>query len=718
MSWQIYTQYDEDSLIMHSNAGLLRRARKALNDVELLRQSANQLLFKVEECEVELPEAGITKAQCNCSAQGCCKHILTSILWVQENVSHFSSIDSSQDCSSDYKFENSTESPLQQHTHSATTAVGQNTPSAKEKLLNFDPNKIQKQAGKANVRLAYEFIQNWLAQPEQCQIDIQTNKISFHTDLSSDPVLLYPATGFEGILSEISDKQKIAAHLACVAYFFLQHATEKWQWSIELSEQQYHSSQHLSLDDREFIEELKIICQHFIQQGLSHLAKESVMSLHILNMQARAQNLPRLGSLLRALHGTMRQFLEDDVQVDEQQIYNQLAHLYAYVTALSEIESLKPEFQTEALAKLRGVVKRDYQNETIAHLIPLGCEWWSTESGAHGLTVCFWDVSEQQLKEVTQARANHLDRTFDMHSAANTGIWGSSLSFLLQHQLELTHAKSSSETQLSASKDTRFLQKGSFNELTISDLDQMDIGISQWETLHKILVPHSSLEQLNSRYVLLRHRHINPPELNELEQYFEYRVTDQQDIGLKLVIPIEPEYRVRIKNLTHLIQNEKILATLVRVETTQQQLQFIPCSVIWQSPKGLKIFSLDYDHPIQKKSSLAELITGRIEKLLEQKKQWQKQQHLSALEMLVLETQSLLEFYANTGRSQFDRDDQIKLNDLAQQFAELGLSFIYNTLQMDATEETLATQLLKWRHVLLQLQRLNQRIALEGQVTS
>lgn len=215
----------------------------------------------------------------------------------------------------------------------------------------------------------------------------------------------------------------------------LQYAPEKWQWSIELNEQQNNPNQQLALDDREFIEELKTICQNFIQQGLSHLAKENVMSLHILNMQARAQNLPRLGSLLRTLHGTMRQFLEDDIQVDEQQIYNQLAHLYAYLTALSEIESLNPEFQTEALAKLRGVIKRDYQNETIAHLIPLGCEWWSTESGAHGLTVCFWDVSEQQLKEVTQARANHLDRTFDMHSAANTGIWGSSLNFYFNTNL-------------------------------------------------------------------------------------------------------------------------------------------------------------------------------------------------------------------------------------------------------------------------------------------
>ena len=717
MSWHVYTQYDEDSLTMHSNAGLLRRARKSLDAVELLQQEHDQLVFKVEECEVKLPLEGITKALCNCSAQGCCKHILSSILWVQEHETLLATANSPSENTPNNNLENAV--PLtQQETSRHSKISEQATTSTLETVLEFDPSKIQKQAGKANIRLAYEFVQNWLLQPESCQIDIQEHKITFQTDLSPNPVVLYPATGFEGILSEIADKQKVAGHLACIAYLFLKNAPEKWQWSIDTTAQQHNSTQQLSPDDQVLIQELKLICQNFIQQGLSHLAKEMVMSLHILNMQARAQNLPRLGSLLRALHGSMKQFLEADVQVDEQQIFNQLAHLYAYLAALSEIEHLDPDVQAEALRQLRGAVQRDYQQESIAHLIPLGCEWWNTESGAHGLTVCFWDVKEQQLKEVTQARANHFDRTFDMHSAANTGIWGSSLSFLLQHQLELTHAKSSSETQLSASTDTRFLPKGLFKALSQSDLEQMNIGISTWQSLQQMLVPHSSLEQLKSRYVLLRHKSITAPELNELEQYFEYRITDDENRALKLVIPIEPEYRARIKHLTQLIHNEKIIATLVRIEATQQQIQFIPCSVFLTTPKGLKIFSLDYDHPIQKKSSLVELITGRIEKLLEQKKQWKHQQHLSALDLLILESQAVFEFYANTGRSKLDTDDLVKLDDFAEKFADLGLSFIQNSLKSDSTQHNLASQLLKWRHVLLQLQRLNHRIALEGQVTS
>ena len=132
--------------------------------------------------------------------------------------------------------------------------------------------------------------------------------------------------------------------------FISQKCPEKWQWSIDITAQQHHPTQQLSPDDRVLIQELKIICQNFIQQGLSHLAKEMVMSLHILNMQARAQNLPRLGSLLRALHGSMKQFLEADIQVDEQQIFNQLAHLYAYFGCTVRNRAFKSRCSSRSIA--------------------------------------------------------------------------------------------------------------------------------------------------------------------------------------------------------------------------------------------------------------------------------------------------------------------------------------------------------------------------------
>lgn len=719
MIGQIYLHYDEDSLALHSNAGLIRRAKKSLEDVQLVQGNTAPLQFKVEEFEVVLPEQGITEAQCNCPAQSCCKHILSSIFWLQQNQNLTANTIQSTETSAEPSHKNGNQNDNKSATenidatvdniqHSATANIATHT--ALNTALTLKDSALFKKAGKAQTRLAFEIWQSFCQNAEHCQIDIAPEKISFKTTFSDHAILFFPPTGFDGILSDLADNKKNAVHLACIAYLFHLNAPEQWQWAEDLQQQLSQEHQYiLNPEDVEFIQELQQLCQHFIQQGLSHLAKESVLSLHILNMQARAQNLPRLATQLRQLHGMMRQFLEDDIQIDEQQIFSQLAYLNAYLFALQNSQN-----QAENFTRLKGVVQRDYQENSTERLIPLGCEWWQTDSGAQGLTVIFWDVEQQHSREVTQARANRLDSTFDKHNVAQTGIWGTSLDYLLSHQIQLTHSKASSAVNLSASADTRFIQLDPFKSLGLDNLQYMNIGISRWEELHAWIQPKSSLELNPYRYVLLRHQQIFAPELNEQQQCFECRIQDDAGQSLKLTLPIEIEYQIRIKHLTTLIQqNEKIVATLVRLDTSQQNIQLIPCSVMIQKKQGLEIFSLDYHHPRYKKSSLGELITGRIEKLLQQKKQWQSQQHYSALDIATQQTQSVLEFYANTGRAVLDPEDKIKLQQATQLYQDLGLDILQHSLQTALQTENLAAALLKWRHLFLQIQRLSYRLPID-----
>lgn len=715
MSWDLYLHYDEDSLALHSNAGLIRRAKKSLDDVQLHEQHSTILQFKVEDCEVSLPDSGITQAQCNCPAQGCCKHILSSIFWLQQNAAQFSSDTASNTTETSPE---KTPDTTDQTVNDGLNTTHQHTKSALDSALELKFLALFKLTGKANTRLAHEIWQQFCQKkPQQnndeCVIDLGQDKISFKTSLSEQAILFFPKTGLQGMLSDVPDTKKVAIHLACIAYLFHLHAPEQWQWSEEL--QSIHAKQNeLNADDVVFIQELQQLCQQFIQQGLSHLAKESVLSLHILNMQARAQSLPRLAGLLHQLHGMMRQFLEHDIQVDEQQIFSQLAYLNCYLFALKEAQQDPNRFN-----RLKGSVQRNYQAEEIEHLIPLGCEWWQTDSGARGLTVTFWDVQAQQSREVTQARANYLDSTFDKNSVSNTGIWGTSLDYLLEHQIQLTNAKASTEVNLSASADTRFLQRASFNELKITDFATQQIGLERWTDLYQLLQPQSSLELNPYRYVLLRHQEISSPELNEHDQSFECRIQDIDGVQLKLTLPIEGEYQLRIQHLTTLInQNVQIYATLVRLDLRQQNVRLIPCSLIIEQQNKLQIFSLDYHYPRRKKNTLTELITGRIEKMLKQKKQWQQQENLSPLDATLRQTQALLEFYANTGRAVLDREDRQKLRLAAQHFEDLGLDLIHQSLVQGLDHPQLAMQLLKWRHVLLQLQRLLFKLPLEGQVMS
>ena len=710
MIGQIYLHYDEESLALHSNAGLIRRAKKSLEEVQLIEGNTAPLQFKVEEFEVCLPEQGITEAQCNCPAQSCCKHILSSIFWLQQNQHITQTTIESTEQNNTHEHLETAKSPAllaENMEEIATESVVQN--SALNTVLALKDSTLFKKIGKAQTRLAFEIWENFCENKDSCSLAISSEKISFKTTFSENPILFFPPTAFDGILSDINDNKKNAVHLACIAYVFHLHAPEQWQWPEDLKQQLHLNHPYtLTPEDVEFIQELQQLCQHFIQQGLSHIAKESVLSLHILNMQARAQNLPRLATQLRQLHGMMQQLLEDDFQMDEQQIFSQLAYLNAYLFALQNSQNQAKNFK-----RLKGTMQRDYQEQRTERLIPLGCEWWQTDSGAQGLTLTFWDVEQQHSREVTQARANRLDSTFDKNSVAQTGIWGTSLDYLLRHQIQLNISKASSEVNLSASSDTRFTQLASFQDLTLDDFQQLNIGVSRWSDLVRYVQPTSSLEQNPYRYVLLRHQQIDAPELNEQQQCFECRIQDDDACHLKLTLPIEIEYQVRIKHLTTLMQqNEKIVATLVRLDSSQQNIQLIPCSVILQKKQHLEIFSLDYHHPSYKKSSLAELITGRIEKLLQQKKQWQTQQHYSALDIAIWQTQSVLEFYANTGRAVLDPQDKLKLQHAAQLYEDLGLAILQRSIQTGIESDNLPATLLKWRHLFLQIQRLSSRLPL------
>lgn len=722
MSWLVYLHYDEDSLALHSNAGLIRRAKKALDQVEYQTTTTTdinqvqQLTFQVEEGLVHLTPLGIAAAQCSCPAQGCCKHILSSILWMQQHPEQFNGSTTTEAVTTSTA---TSDSNTAENTE-ATTAANVDTEQAQQQILNtalaLDSAAIVKKTTKATRRLAYQLFLDWQQQPTQCQIEVQADKISFLTELSPNKIQLFPAVGFDGMLSDVPSKQQAAVHLACLAYLFEQQQ-QPWPWPDDLLQADSEKKLPIQLEaeDLALIYELQQITQHFMRQGLSHIAHESVLALHILNMQARAQNLPRLAAELRQLHGLMRQFLsDDDHQVDENQLFDQLAFFYSYLAAL-----LSNQHHPKTLKQLKGSTQRDYQQQQFAHLIPLGCEWWQLDSGARGLSLYYWDAEQQRHYEVTQARANHLDTTFDKNSAAQNGIWGSNLDYLLQHQLELTQAKLSGDNRLSASSETRFLEKGEFKQLSLEQLAQPGLAIDDWQKLNDLIRPSSTVNRNTQRYVLLRHQDIEKPELNEMEQCFECRVIDSHGHSLKLSMPVESNYESRLKLFNQLIFNSKPIATLVRIDLSQQRARLIPCSVILQKKDGLNIFSLDHHYlPRPPKANVFELIAGRIEKMLKQKKQWQAGIPYTPLELLLQHSQALLAFYANIGRAKLDPLDQEKLNSYRQQFDDLGLTVIARQCERLLKTTNLAHHLLQCRHLLIQLQRLQYRFELESQTVS
>ena len=101
------------------------------------------------------------------------------------------------------------------------------------------------------------------------------------------------------MLSPFSSSQKKAFHLAIVAKIFKQN-TQPWTWPEDLIP--LKSSQR-PLNDEEIalINTIEQFIDDLLRQGLSHISLSSATQLHLLNMSARAEGLPRLASYLRTL---------------------------------------------------------------------------------------------------------------------------------------------------------------------------------------------------------------------------------------------------------------------------------------------------------------------------------------------------------------------------------------------------------------------------------
>ncbi|KAA8734321.1 hypothetical protein F4V57_04955 [Acinetobacter qingfengensis] len=683
MSQHIYTQYDEDSLMTFANAGLLRRAKKSLDTVQPQQDIATTVLpfkFMVEGYEVILPEQGIVAASCNCPAQECCKHILSSILWLQ------------------------TQQFIATDTATITIPSSENQCSALQSAMSLDIEKLQKQVGKAQRLLAQQIVQDWLQTPDHCRIDLQPEKILFYTQYSSSAINYFANTGFSGMLSDIANSQKSAVHLACIAYLF-QQQQQFWHWQDQTQFIDVASEQ-LQPDQRQFIEDILDFCLNLIQHGLSHITQTSVMALHLLNMQARTQDLPRLAAQLRQLYSQIEQLLAEDIHCHESHIFQELAGLYAYLNVL------KQSHEPKQLMLLKGQARRDYQNTSFNHLLALGAEWWQIPSGARGLTLCFWDDQQNTLVEVTQARSNALDLSFDQSSVANNGIWGCSLSFLLKNQIQLSQAKMTESMQISPSKETTVHVLAPLAELSPSVFRDKQIGIQNWQQLQDKIQQNNPLFSQTTQYFFLNIESMSEIELNEINQRFEFWVEDVNGQQLQLSLAVQSGQQYKIEQLDYWRKQQKIIGILVRIQRQAQALYFIPVSLMLNREHP-EIFSLDYDRipVVKKQKSLLENLAGRITKLLEK----QQQQAFVAnfpqnqIDLSLTHTLTLLEFYANTGRQQFDEDDQLQINALIEQFRSLGLNIMAEVLQ----QQPFTTMLLKTRFLIEMLHNLRQQLPLK-----
>ncbi|MBD0846462.1 SWIM zinc finger domain-containing protein [Pectobacterium versatile] len=649
MSWQsLYLNYDDDALSVFANVGLLRRAKKDLagDKVTLVTDAEQEGHFVSDGQQVVLNAQGIQTARCDCSASGCCKHILAAVLWLQDHAERGAE---------------QTKAPSEEATAKPIDVLAE--------ILQLDPDALMKQVGKGQTRHAARFVQMWAEEP--VRTESLSSQLKIHLPTLESPVIYLAGAGFAGMLSDFLREKQPALHLAAIACLFAANQ-RVWPWPEDCLVQETQV-RALHADERALMATLNAFIQDIMNQGLSHISKSSARQLHLLNMSARAEGLPRLAGYLRNVSGQVGLLADRHYSLEERDVLLFIARLSAY---LYQLEQATPE----RLLHLRGQVRRQYQQQPEAlSLVPLGAQWWATEGGARGATFSFWDSENQQLVHCTQARADYHDVTFSQQGVwQGQAMWKQLGEHIMRAPFTLHHPRFSDDGKLAAGGDSYANLEGAPWSVAAYAQCKSTCGIADWSQLFHYF------EQENQDYpqpLLLHVNRYEPVVWNEVEQRVVWPVFDDADNALYLSLNWEKTQHQRIDRLKQATQQKwAIVAVLVQPRRRGNDIDLHPYSLLVSDGSVVTAFCLDFQ-TIKTKKTVPSFISHIQTLFAERKQRKTVQRPLPTLAQRVCHPiLDVLDAQACTGRRYLTSTQREQLQHSMKTANELGLTLVENAL--------------------------------------
>ncbi|MCH7308680.1 hypothetical protein MMO38_11130 [Acinetobacter sp. NIPH 1852] len=608
MSWQQqYLAYDQDSLATYANAGLVRRALKDIEaeKVVLRTEQADQVSIESDGQQVYLSATGLVNAVCSCPATGACKHIVAAVLWFQIHCQ-------SKDESNDQAQENQISTPKDQPKNNVTEQIKINP---LDEILALDLDHIAKKIGRVQAQKAIKYARLW-QQEQQTELFEDDYRLKIHIASINEDISYIAGTGFAGMLSNL-EKDQPAYHLAALSE--VQRLQGKSWAALQLSEAENPAI--LSESERQFVVELQDDLNQLLEFGLSHVNDSTARQLHLLNMSARSEALPRLAAMLRQLSGQVSRLLQRDEHSSEQDTLLYLAQMRAYLYQLQQA-------QGEQLLSLRGKIRQQYQvdeQQPDLELLPLGARWWRTQGGARGLTLYFSELENAKTFEVTVARAENNDPNFNRYNAwSQHSIWMLTAQQLMQKTVRLQQPRFGEDGRLSASGQSRALPLNSLSKIEDFGLYQQ-MGFNHWQTVQQHWQQQMQTVEGIDHTILLNISRYDAPQVDEIEQCLWWNVYDQQGSVIHLRLDWKMQELDKIRQLERVCgQMIQVSSIFAHARIQGHQLVLSPISLLITQNDKTRLFHLDFDQLAEPKKTLKESLIGRIEQLMAKKKQQAK----------------------------------------------------------------------------------------------
>lgn len=398
---------DENYLIGLCNKGTVNRAKK-----DLASLSAPEIMPKSNGVTVKLGDAAcfitapLGESRCSCPSSAVCRHRITAILWLRQQL--------------------------------GTGPVSDSTPPRPEfqELRAYPPEKLARQLGAKRLSAAL-FRHQSGGGPEITETSVVTVDMPW---LPASVRLLEP---LEHSTCTCHSKTFCAHRAEALLYWQLKEGI------ADPSRLQTAQPAGTALD----LETVRGVCRAVqetlaaqLSAGLSRMPPGVCETVERMAALCHTARLPELERALRALHGEYAAYFARSATYRDAALFQRLSAAFRLAGALEAADE-------ESAPALAGAFRDDYLPVGCLKLYLMGMREFSGRSGYAGTIYYFWERDARQFYTFTHARPTFYEGEPRRRSAAAVP-WGlpCPLHQAWKHSLDLSNAKATRTGNLSATE--------------------------------------------------------------------------------------------------------------------------------------------------------------------------------------------------------------------------------------------------------------------------
>jgi hypothetical protein len=529
--------FDDAALATLANPGLVRRAHRDVEEgkVTVVSAAAGRAEVEADGHRVSLDARGPGKAECACKSVAVCRHRLAAVI-------HLRSADAGAE-----------EAAAEPEAPADPATI----------LAELDPERLAKWAGKPAWRAALELA------PTAVAVEPSPNAIAVTFDAIDGPVRILRGQGFDGIVSKATKARAKAYHAAAVLAAMAHFGASL---PVAAPEDEEADTGPVPVDPA-FLARIIGALHEVAMLGMNLAPLPLEESLFELSVSSRADALPRLAALLRAIAAQMRLRRAKALDFDPDRMLELAASAFALVRALERGDP-------ERRSGLAGKVRRDFADSAPLELVGCGGERWTSAAGARGVTAWFHEPQTGQWLSTTLARGPGQDPGFIPKEAWRTQVlWhAGSLSELAHAAITLTGARRSADNRLSAPASAT----ASIAARKLAPDPAWPGVVRRWEELRGAWIGQVGLgidtaEQ--AAVALIEPTQIAPVYFDDLAQQLVWPVRDEAGAWLALTLDHEEPVSPAITALEANVKSGWQGMVLVRLERDGERLSARPLTL-------------------------------------------------------------------------------------------------------------------------------------------